>query len=920
MRMCYPSAQGGSSRRDYGGSGSSGVGGRGGGGSSSNRYHEGGSSGSGSYDKRGSHDHHSSTSGGGAGDGGSSRSKFEPHHRSSSSASRSHGGGGGDSGSSYRSRDNNSSSMGPPRSVAMRTSGGGSGSGGRSMMRPPMGDSSRMMGRGGSSSSLGGGSGIGGGIHRRGSMRGRISHYRSDGRRGMLSSRIIGGHHRRTDMGRPMSMHNRRYPSIRGRGELRSRIIGGIGSKRPLDISARKALIKRAIAAAKDLADDTASDNVDEEDEEEEEDDDEVGVVEEAGEPTPKKQRKTSEAVETASSTAKKDEDEDDEHEDNSAANKVKQEKDEKDVDLKATGGSVGDEQTATKKKVVKKETVGVKKEDSKAASTDDGSDKKRSTKITTKYRSSSFIKLTCAHCSYKCVTFKEYQTHLYSRGHKMKMRQLAVTCRERLLLMRAAQRNAQKDVDEKSEDGADGEEGGSKQRPGFCMLCRLNYRQPRATHQQSEAHKEMKNFLMPFCNVCKISFKSPMAYETHRASLDHLKIKARVMRYASPSKADDSGDELTGDLVDLDSLTIVDEVGKVDEICEPGVDKESSSVGGTGKQRDYESVARTVGTDDDEDEEDDEVNDGDEMPMVIGQEYVKLVEVQYCEVCNMYLHDRLETREQTLREHCKKPLHLKNYIRIRNDKKLRERAERIHKKKIKVDKGTTSAKKVDEKKTKESSTASGGGSAETKLSTTASATSADNGTASAGTTAATTAAVSGTEGGEGVTADKKQEANEPSSNSKSDAATVSKSASATTKGGAEEPTLATVSSEDALSLDTSKDADSASLGGDVNTSLIDDKLMWQVVDNDELGDLLRDVNEAEEEDDDKTSLERYDKFRHTEKNGLEQQTLAADGAGDEEEDSAETDVNKTAAGQVKAATNGDAENGSATKEKVDVV
>ena len=364
-------------------------------------------------------------------------------------------------------------------------------------------------------------------------------------------------------------------------------------------------------------------------------------------------------------------------------------------------------QQTPTKKSAKKEDAKDSNAEDDRKTA-DDGSDKKRSTKINTKYRTSNFIKLTCTHCKLKCVTFKvsvcvcachdileinfntfstfqEYQTHLYTRTHKMKMRALAMKCRERLLEMRAAQRNAQKDEDEKSEDGAGGDEG---KRPGFCLLCRLNYRQPRAVHQQSEGHKMMKKFLMPYCSVCKLGFKSPMAFETHRASLDHLKIKARVERYASSTKGDDSGDENqaeAGDL-DLDSMTIVDEVGKVDDICEPGVAGETP----TRKQRSYGDGGGSgrAGTEDEDDEDDDDdEEEDDENQMIIGEEHVKKVQVQYCDLCNMYLPRRTENQDRVLREHCKKRSHLKLYIRFRNDKKLREQAERFHKKKLKGDK-----------------------------------------------------------------------------------------------------------------------------------------------------------------------------------------------------------------------------------------
>lgn len=84
---------------------------------------------------------------------------------------------------------------------------------------------------------------------------------------------------------------------------------------------------------------------------------------------------------------------------------------------------------------------------------------------------------------------------------------------------MRLAQRNAQRQLEEESKDT-------EKQTPQFCLLCRLNYRSPKDEHQESEAHLKMKKFLMPYCDTCHNSFKSPMAYEIHRCSLEHLRVR----------------------------------------------------------------------------------------------------------------------------------------------------------------------------------------------------------------------------------------------------------------------------------------------------------------------------------------------------------------------------------------------------------
>uniref|UniRef100_A0A182U523 C2H2-type domain-containing protein n=1 Tax=Anopheles melas TaxID=34690 RepID=A0A182U523_9DIPT len=442
-----------------------------------------------------------------------------------------------------------------------------------------------------------------------------------------------------------------------------------------------------------------------------------------------------------------------------------------------------------------------------------------------------------------------------------MKMRALAMKCRERLLEMRAAQRNAQKDEDEKSEDGAGGDEG---KRPGFCLLCRLNYRQPRAVHQQSEGHKMMKKFLMPYCSVCKLGFKSPMAFETHRASLDHLKIKARVERYASSTKGDDSGDENqaeAGDL-DLDSMTIVDEVGKVDDICEPGVAGETP----TRKQRSYGDGggggSGRAGTEDEDDEDDDDdEEEDDENQMIIGEEHVKKVQVQYCDLCNMYLPRRTENQDRVLREHCKKRSHLKLYIRFRNDKKLREQAERFHKKKLKGDK-EAAGKKGDDKKANDSITST------------------DSKTVTDGNSTANTNDTTSTPKSEGETR----------SDKKSDTATTGSATESANNATSAKVNTSSASKTDVDSSDANRSLDgsnsttttlAATIGGadgpgEPSDELVD-KLMWQVVDNEDLGDLLRDVqDDAEEEDDDKTNLERYDKFRHTEKNGGEQRSDAA--------------------------------------------
>lgn len=58
------------------------------------------------------------------------------------------------------------------------------------------------------------------------------------------------------------------------------------------------------------------------------------------------------------------------------------------------------------KKIVLSGEKTAAEERKSSAADADDA-EKRQSRKITTKYRTSTFIKLNCVHCSMNCVTFK---------------------------------------------------------------------------------------------------------------------------------------------------------------------------------------------------------------------------------------------------------------------------------------------------------------------------------------------------------------------------------------------------------------------------------------------------------------------------------------------------------------------------------
>lgn len=189
--------------------------------------------------------------------------------------------------------------------------------------------------------------------------------------------------------------------------------------------------------------------------------------------------------------------------------------------------------------------------DDDKEAGADNGDAKKATIngkKVSSDKKTSprKFIRLTCVHCRTKSVTFEvkfwirkseylikfiyrqEYTNHLYWRKHKVEMRKVALRQKTLIARMRATQRKAQRELEETIAD--------NEEKPlQFCMLCRLNYRTSKDEHQASMSHVTMQKFLLPYCKVCHISFKSPMVYETHRCSLEHIKVWLRIC--ISPAK-----------------------------------------------------------------------------------------------------------------------------------------------------------------------------------------------------------------------------------------------------------------------------------------------------------------------------------------------------------------------------------------------
>lgn len=99
-------------------------------------------------------------------------------------------------------------------------------------------------------------------------------------------------------------------------------------------------------------------------------------------------------------------------------------------------------------------------------------------------------------------------------------MRRIASRHKATLTRMRVLQRQEQRRV-----EARDAARGTLPSRTMFCPICKLNYRSLKAIHQLSDSHRQMKRFLTPFCRTCRIQFRSPMLFETHMCSLDHIKV-----------------------------------------------------------------------------------------------------------------------------------------------------------------------------------------------------------------------------------------------------------------------------------------------------------------------------------------------------------------------------------------------------------
>lgn len=94
-------------------------------------------------------------------------------------------------------------------------------------------------------------------------------------------------------------------------------------------------------------------------------------------------------------------------------------------------------------------------------------------------------------------ILVQEYQNHLRGLHHVNAMRKLSFRLKQNLARMRVEQRIQQR-LDEKNDEIR----GVATGRTSYCHTCKLNYRQERTRHVESEMHKVIFTFFKLFI-VC---------------------------------------------------------------------------------------------------------------------------------------------------------------------------------------------------------------------------------------------------------------------------------------------------------------------------------------------------------------------------------------------------------------------------------
>ncbi|XP_036454962.1 cdkn1a interacting zinc finger protein 1b isoform X2 [Colossoma macropomum] len=237
----------------------------------------------------------------------------------------------------------------------------------------------------------------------------------------------------------------------------------------------------------------------------------------------------------------------------------------------------------------------------------------------TDKEKSESAGKFCCKICNVTCPDQQDFQIHMISLDHQMRMMEiqhLSNTCLATLLPQ--MQQSLQGTLRDKKQ---------VLQR--WCAICQCHFTGDLIEHRRTKKHKMAKVSSRPFCTVCERHFRTPRKFVEHMKSPEH---KQRVEELR-----EEGGPEV------MEELITVDAIG-----CFEGED-------------DYEEEGS-------EDEEEDtvtqqvlpeEVNDCNDYDpdTQYGTSFVVPVAGFLCKLCHKFYHFESKAREA----HCKSLMHYQN-------------------------------------------------------------------------------------------------------------------------------------------------------------------------------------------------------------------------------------------------------------------
>eukprot|EP00095_Tigriopus_kingsejongensis_P011281 maker-scaffold14_size734282-snap-gene-1.25 protein:Tk11281 transcript:maker-scaffold14_size734282-snap-gene-1.25-mRNA-1 annotation:"hypothetical protein AaeL_AAEL005277" len=272
---------------------------------------------------------------------------------------------------------------------------------------------------------------------------------------------------------------------------------------------------------------------------------------------------------------------------------------------------------------------------------------------------------LMCKLCKTTHETNKQYLDHVVGADHNEEVKQLKNRLQILLTSMRKTQRERQKKNDEIVKQSE--ESGGEKKLSVYCQTCKMFLSQKKSEHNKCELHLLIAEFLMPKCSACNDAhFTSPMAFERHAATLEHIQAVA-------PSNGEkDSGlhfiDMIAKKFKDIagitspedeEDLVTLDEIGEVEgEVKATGeaanIKDNEAKKGESGKSKLTEKVPVVDPT------------------VVMAKEFVKRVQMYFCELCHKFL-PRPDVKGSNVQDlidlHCKTESHQKYFIKAEAEK-----------------------------------------------------------------------------------------------------------------------------------------------------------------------------------------------------------------------------------------------------------